>query len=127
MDALDLTLADKNAIGKPAGKIDDAVDGAVVLAVGLSELDAYPLACCESCGARIADDAGAGGDGDDGAEGRIHGHDVTRRHILVTHTLFITVTHIFESRFHNALRVPDCSHALVLFSDMSQPQGFPVF
>jgi len=96
MDALDLTLADKDAIGKPAGKIDDVVDGAVVLAVGLSELDAYPLACCKFCGARIADDAGAGGDRDagaggdrdDGAEGRIHSHDVTRKHIIV----------IFESR-----------------------------
>jgi len=88
MDALDLTLADKDAIGKPAGKIDDVVDRAVVLAVGLSELDAYPLACCKFCGARIADDAGAGGDRDDGAEGRIHSHDVTRKHIIV----------IFESR-----------------------------
>ena len=88
MDALDLTLADKDAIGKPAGKIDDVVDGAIVLAVGFSELDAYPLACCKFCGARIADDAGAGGDRDDGAEGRIHSHDVTRKHIIV----------IFESR-----------------------------
>jgi len=98
MDALNLTLANKDAIGKPAGKIDDVVDGAVVLAVGLSELDTYPLACCEFCGAQITDDAGAGGDGDDGAEGRIHGHDVTQKlPIVVTKAnissdLFIPVT-----------------------------------
>lgn len=73
MNALDLTLADKDAMGEPAGKVDDIINGAVVLAVGLRELNAYPLSRCKLCCSRITDDTPARGDGDDGAQRRVHG------------------------------------------------------
>jgi hypothetical protein len=65
MDGLELALTDKDPMVYPASKVDNAVDGAIVLAVWLVELDAYPFADLELGWACEADDAPALGNGDD--------------------------------------------------------------
>lgn len=65
MDGLELALADKDTMIHFAGKVDDAVDRAIVLAVLLVELDAYPFADLKLGWTGEADDAFALWDGDD--------------------------------------------------------------
>lgn len=65
MDGLELALADKDPIVHLAGEVDDAADGAVVLAIGFVELDAYPFADLELGWTDETDDAPALWNGDD--------------------------------------------------------------
>lgn len=62
------TRADEDAVVGLAGEVWHAVDGAIVLAVGVIELDADPKACGEGGVPDEAHDAATLGDLDDGVE-----------------------------------------------------------
>lgn len=81
MDSLDLAGPNEDPVAHLAGEVGDALDGAVVLAVLLVQLYAYPFAGgVERRRALEAHDAAPGGNGDDGAQGGVHygGHGGVR-------------------------------------------------